>query len=227
MTGVQYLEVNETDTRRIQDAYALLQDVLGTENVEDAASFLRTVSPLTDNAVVPKLVCAVNGRLVNGAVLGAYLTNLNIGMVLYGGVVQRSRGRGVYSTLRSRLIDLLNGVASSRQADGSDRQGHRSKIHYIVSELEEGSPLFEKYVGRRGAYVAPCDYVQPTTQGLSAKELKLVLQPVARKTPPTSDEITTIVREVYRRVYRLSDDMLNPYLLRVVESMGANALSAG
>jgi len=209
MTDREIVEVDETDVTHVLEAHAVLRDAMGPERVEDVDSFRATVSPATDNALAPVLVCATRpgGRIV-GAVMGGYLVNLNMGMVFYAGVRPESRRLGIYSAMRARLIALLD-----------SKTARHGQMDYLVSEQEDGSPLFVKYTEQWGAFVAPIDYEQPATQGLSATKLKLVLQPMARRTPPSSDETLAIVREIYRRIYRLPDATINAQLRHVVESL--------
>ena len=219
--GLTFIEVDESDASLVGQTYALLQEALGAENVEDSASFRRTVSPLTDDAVVPRLVCAVHERRVLGAVVGTYLKNLNIGMVLYAAVSRPLRGRGIYSILRGQLTALLNGLASERYAGSRRSLDRHAGIEYLVSEQEEGSALLRRYVNEWGAFVARCRYEQPATQGLVAKELKLVMQPMANRTRPTRDDTIAIVREIYAHIYGLSNGALSARLRPVVESLEA------
>ena len=212
------LEVAERDEPRILEAYALLQEVLGPGSVEDIDSFRATVSPATDDAVVPRLVCAIYRRRIQGVVLGAYLVNLNMGIVLYSGVRRTYQGLGTYSMLRSRLVAFINREAGRNHNGGTGSKREQVAMEYLISELDGGSPLFQQYTGRWGAFVAPIEYEQPAAQGLTARKLKLVLQPMARQVPPSGDEIVTIVHEIYERVYRIPKPRDNANFRSVVES---------
>ena len=216
LVGLALLEVDDGDAPHILEAHALLQEALGPEYVEDMDSFRGTVSLDTDDAVVPRLVCAVHNGRVEGVVLGTYLRNLNMGMVLYSAVRRAFQGLGVYAMLRYRLMSLLNRESG---------RFHSAEMDYLISEQEDGSALFERYTREWGAFVAPVDYEQPAAQGLSARKLKLVLQPVAKQVPPSGDEIAAIVREIYERVYRLPNTTANAQFRRVVESLNGHALS--
>ena len=217
---VTVVAIDESDVLHVLEAYSLLQEVLGTENVEDIDSFWGTVSSSTDDAVVPRLVCAVYGRRIQGVTVGAYLRNLNMGMVLYSAVREAVRGRGIYATLRARLLALLNSQAGHRRDEAFRSIRNHSEMEYLITELEDGSRLLDTYQQRWGAFVAPCQYEQPAAQGLPARKLSLLLQPMARKTPPTRDETAIIVREIYEQVYRLPDVGHNPHFRRIVESLG-------
>ena len=223
---VRIQEVARDDVARVLEAYALLRDVLGPGVVEDRDSFLRSVSPETDEAVVPRLVCAIHESRVRGVALGAYLRNLNMGMILYGAVAEGVRRRGTYMMLRSELVSALNRVARAGRPNGLESGTTDSEVEYVISEVDQDSRLFRKYVGEWGGFVAPCDYEQPATQGLLPRRLKLVLQPIARRTPPSGDELVSIVREIYRRIYRLPDVGPDTQFRRIVESIGPHFVEA-
>ena len=99
--------IGHRDAPRVREAHALLLESLGDGNVEDFESFRDTVSPATDGAVVPFMLCATFDGRIQGFVLGAYLRNLDMGMLLYSAVRQAFRGCGVYTRLRAVLLDLL------------------------------------------------------------------------------------------------------------------------
>jgi hypothetical protein len=178
--------------------------------VEDRASFLRSVSRSAEPGAIPTVVGALHGGAVVGAVVGAYLPRVNMGMVLYSAVERRARGGGLYRAMRAGLAEAL-------AADASDTG--RAGVDYIVSEVEQDGPLYELYVSEWRSYTAPCDYWQPETQGLSARPLKLVLQPVLAEGPPAICDIDTLVREMYRTVYRLPAPEEDPNYRRVILSL--------
>ena len=220
---LRLLEIDERDTPRILEAHRLLTEVMGIGAVEDVSSFLGTVSSSTDDKVVPRLVCAVHRERLHGVVVGAYLKDLNMGMILYSAVREAFRGRGLYSGLRGRLIALLNKAAGCYDGrTGGSRRGCR-KIDYLISEVELTGWLAQTYVRRWGAFVAACDYEQPAVQGLKPRKLALVLQPIAKRVRPTSAEIASIVREIYERVYRVPEVLRNAEFRRVIESVHAPA----
>ena len=209
-------EVGHADRPRVLEAHRLLRDVRGAGAVEDIGFFLETVSPETDRHVVPKLVCAVSRDRTIGVTVGAYLPELNIGFIAYSAVDPTWRRRGVYTAIRGRLVALFNLEAAERISRDSENGG---RVSYVVSELDESSAIFRRYLTKWGAFVSPCAYEQPQAQGLRARRLKLVLQPVARQLPPDGEETVAIVREVYRRIYRISDVDANPSFRRVVASL--------
>ena len=209
-------EVTENDGGCLLEGYRLLQQALGARNVESFDCFRSTVSPATDSCAVPRMVCALDQNEVIGFSVGAYLRNLNMGIIVYSGVKTGWRRRGVYTAVRGELIDLFN-----QSSDEARREGLASgrRIACVVSEQEDGSELFKRYVAEWGAHVAPCDYEQPEVHGLTVRPLKLVLQPVGRNRPPTANEVIELVRELYERLYRIADVDHNPSYLRVVASV--------
>ena len=237
-------EVGETEDAIILKGYALLQEAIGVESVEDLRSFRKTVSSATDDAAIPKMVCATSAEDTIGCIVGTYLSNLNMGFIAYSAVDERWRGRGVYTDMRHRILELFNqeseGVRSETRLDGSPEppasrlraretngQGHGEGVLYVISELDEESPLYGVYLNRWGAVVAPCAYEQPEAQGLQARDLKLVLQPVARRTAPGRDETLAIVREMYERIYRIRNVAANASFHRIAISLQDVPLSAG
>ena len=122
-------------------------------------------------------------------------------------------------------MERLNDEARRNQPGGSHPNERGRDIDYLISEIDESSSLLHAYVYRWRAFVSPCRYEQPAAQGLAPRKMKLVLQPVARLREPTAAETVRIVREIYRRVYRLSDVEQNAYFRRVVESVGGYALN--
>lgn len=180
--------------------------------VEDRESFLQSVSRSGDPGAIPTLVVALQRGAVVGAAVGAYLSRVNVGMVLYSAVEPRARNRGLYGAMRARLLEAIAADAQDLGKPGIDR---------IASEVEDDSPLHRLYVSEWRAFTAPCDYWQPETQGLSARPLKLVLQPVLAEGPPSSRDIAVLVKEIYRTVYRLADPEEDPSYRRVILSLRA------
>ena len=156
------------------------------------------------------MVEASEAGAVVGAVVGAYMPRVNSAMVLYAAVVRWARGRGLYGAMRTRLVEALAAEARGAGAPGVD---------YIMSEVEQDGPLHRRYASEWRAYTAPCDYWQPETQGLSARPMKLVLQPMLARNPPTAREIAVLVREIYRAVYRLSNPEEDLSYRRVIQSL--------
>ena len=237
-TGVGFAveEVSGDDGPRVLEGYTLLKEALGSAAVEDLGSFWGTVSPDTDAAVVSKLVCASRrGRMI-GFSAGAYLRNLNVGFIAYSAVREDYRRKGVYASMRGLLVSLFNWEASHAAlflaADGSSSMhpptsmslGDGPAVSYVISELDKDNPLYRRYIGEWKAFEAPCAYEQPAAQGLDGKQLKLVLQPMAKRSPPGEDETIAIVREVYLRIYRIRDVDENDAYRRVADSVRRAAI---
>ncbi len=204
-----YETVPAEDEARVQECHALLAGTMGAGNVEDVNSFAHSLSHTTRTGVFPEMIAASHNGRIEGAVVGAYIRELKAGMVMYAGVRSELRGRGIYTTLRSRLVDTLADAARESGAEG---------LRYIVSEVEEGTLVHRKYVEDLGAYVAPFRYEQPETQGLQTRSLKLVVLPVVDTRHPTVAEALDIVGVLYENIYRLDEPRDNVYFRRVVES---------
>ena len=210
--GAEVSLVDPGDTDRVLEVHSLLVSSFTPGLVEEWESFLQSVSRAAHPGAAPTVVVALHGAAVVGAVVGAYLSGVNAGMVLYSAVERRARNRGLYGAMRARLVEAL--AADARNAG-------RPGVDYVVSEVEEDSLLHRRYVSEWRAYTAPCDYWQPEAQGLSARPLKLVLQPVLAERPPTPREIVLIVREIYRSVYRLPRPEEDQSYRRVILSLKA------
>ena len=208
--GSRVVVVDPADVGRVLEVHDLLLSSFPPGMVEDRESFLRSVSRTAEPGAVPTVVGALHGGEVVGAVVGAYLPRVNVGMVLYSAVERRARGGGLYGAMRARLAEAL-------AADATD--AGRPGVDHIVSEVEQDSPLYEMYVSEWRSYTAPCDYWQPETQGLSARPLKLVLQPVMAEGPPAVSDMAVLVREIYRTVYRLPEPEEDPNYRRVILSL--------
>ena len=167
--GMDVAAVDPGDTARVLEVHSLLVSSLPPGLVEDQASFLQSVSRAAEPGALPTVVAALHRGDVVGAAVGAYLPRVNVGMALYSAVERRFRSRGLYGRMRAALVEALH-------ADALDLC--RPGVDYIVSEVQQGSALHRLYVSEWRAYTAPCDYWQPETQGLAARPLKLVLQPM-------------------------------------------------
>jgi hypothetical protein len=186
------------------EAHRLLQENLGPDNVEDLATFIETIGSSRDDRAMTRMLCAFDDIGVLAVVAGARLGRLNAAMLLYSAVRKDMRRRGVYSALRSKVLDAL-------------RSEDRRPLDYIVSELEPEGILWRYYRQHWDAWIVPCEYRVPDTQGLTPKSLDLVIVPVERR--PGLDEIAEIVCEVYEDVYRLLPADSSDEYLSVVQSI--------
>ena len=118
----------------------------------------------------------------------------------------RWRRRGLYTELRSRMVSLF-------QTDAVDNR--KAETPFVVSEMDKGSFLLRRFVDRGGAFVMPCEYEQPAVQGLGSRALELVVQP----REPNQAEALSIVRELFRGIYRIRDPEADPAFRRVADSL--------
>ena len=184
-------------------------ETIGPDGVEDLDSFRRTVSQLTDAALVPKIVEAFDGSQLIGAMLGVYLRRVNGGMILYAGVRESHRGQGLYTEMRTAL---LSGLATESPTG----------LGFVLSEVEDGTWLQRKYLDDWGAFTAPLDYVQPAVQGLSRRSLNLMVVPQTAPIEEIIGALPDIVREVFTSVYRVSEPECKPDFLHIMDSMGTS-----
>ena len=193
----------------VEAVHRLLKDETAPGLVEDLPSLIETLSPSVSSGVVPLLVCAADGSVLRGAMIGAHLPAVNVGMVLYGAVAKASRRQGVSRSMRQRLMEALKKEAVLRSSTG---------VAYVVSEQQPGSSLLGAYLDRWGAYEAALDYEQPRVQGLEQTPLRLVFLPVGADGPPSQSFTLRVVREVYRHIYRIDDPDRNESFRRIVQS---------
>ncbi len=191
----------------VSTVHGLFVETLGEDAVEDLASFSVTVSPHTDPQVAPKLVTVFERGKPVGAMLGVYLRRVNGSMILYAGVREPFRRRGLYMKMRAALLSEL----SMESPTGPE---------FLLSEQEDGSWLIAKYLDEWGGFVAPLDYVQPAVQGLARRRLALVVVPQAASRENIIEALPNIVREVYTSVYRIAEPEDNGDLRRVTGSIG-------
>ena len=102
--GLEIVEIKSDDMSGVLKAYSLLNDLIDCGSLEDKISFKKTVSHDTDICVVPILICALDDNQIQGVILAAYLKDLNMGMMLYSGVREQFRHKGVYTAMRSTSI---------------------------------------------------------------------------------------------------------------------------
>lgn len=209
MTVATAREIRVTDgaPEAVSTVHGLFVETLGEDAVEDLNSFRLTVSPHTDPQVAPKLVTTFERGKPVGAMLGVYLRRVNGSMILYAGVREPFRRRGLYMEMRAALLSEL----SMESPTGPD---------FLLSEQEEGSWLIAKYLDEWGGFVAPLDYVQPAVQGLARRRIELVVVPQAASREKILEALPNIVREVYTSVYRIAEPEDNGDFRRVTDSIG-------
>ena len=191
----------------VSTVHDLFVETLGKDAVEDLASFCQTVSTHTGARVAPKLVATYEYGKLAGAMLGVYLRRVNGSMILYAGVREPFRRRGLYTEMRTTLLSELAKESPTGPA-------------FLLSEQEEGSWLNAKYLEDWGAFVAPLDYVQPAVQGLARRRLDLAVVPQAASREEIIEALPDIVHEVYTSVYRIAEPEDNGDFRRVMGSIG-------
>lgn len=214
--SVSFLEPRYVDAETVRQTYALLQETLGVDAVEDFESFQGTISPETDSCVVPRLVWAHKDQGMIGCMVGAYLRNLNAGFIAYAGVKPRWRRQGIYTGMRKRLLALLDSeAAKTRPPESTEAFG----VDCVISEQDGDGILLERYLNHWNARVVPCAYEQPEEQGLRPKPMYLLVQPVRSEWTLDRRCIINIVTEIYRGIYRIRDVEKGAAFRRIVASI--------
>lgn len=203
------VRVHDGASESVRRAHELFVETIGPDGVEDLDSFRLTVSSFTNPVVIPKLVGAYDGDQLIGAMLGVHLHRVNGGMVLYAGVREAYRWQGLYTEMRNTLLAEL---ASESQTG----------LGFVLSEVEYGTWLHRKYLDEWGAFVATLDYVQPAVQGLPRRRLDLMVVPLAIDKAKIVKVLSTIVREVFAGVYRISEPEDDPDFRQIMDSLEAS-----
>ena len=209
---VEFNIVDPIDTSRILEAHNLLVKSFPPGQVEDFPAFLQSTASAIDFEAVPVVLTAsISGHLV-GVIIGNYLSHINIGMILYAAVHTGSRRRGIYSAMRRQLIEIFKSKSEHAGSPNPD---------FIVSEVDPDGIVYKLYRQDWQAFVAPFDYWQPATQGLSSRRMKLVLQPLQQNSQPNNHWLKNLISNIYTKIYRLSDPEGDPDYQRVIQSFEA------
>lgn len=206
-TTARETRVPDATVESVRRIHALFVETLGKDSMEDLASFRLTVSPHTDRQVAPKLVTTHECDHLVGAMLGVYLPRIDGSIILYAGVKEPFRRRGLYTEMRTALLSEL--AAESPTFPG-----------FLLSEVEDDSWLLKKYLDEWEAFIAPLDYVQPAVQGLSRRRLNLVVVPQAASKEEIVEALPAIVREIYLSVYRIPQPEDDPNFHHIMDSIG-------
>ena len=170
--------------------YTFLCGLFDIGDIENFESFRETIGLQARIPKTKKVICVCRDHQILGALLGTFLPKTNVGMILYSAVDETIQNRGIYTQMRSAFIGSL----FSNIPEGPN---------YIISELPSDSRLYTKYMRDWGAFVAPCNYEIPATQGLYPRQIALIIQPIQRLSPPSNTALAAIIHEVYSSVYQL------------------------
>ena len=188
--GLELNILEYADEHILNALYKFFCGLFDKGEIENFESFRETIGVHQKIPTKNKVIYVCHDDQILGALLGTFLPKTKIGMILYSAVNQTIRSRGIYTQMRGALIrSLLSEIPS-----GPD---------YIISELPIGSRLYTKYIRDWGAFVAPCNYEIPETQGLYPRKIALMLQPIKRLSAPSNIELAAIIKEIYSSVYQL------------------------
>lgn len=199
--------LSEFDKTYVPVVHRLLQTSLGSESVEDMMSFKKSISRTTDPEVKPTIICALIQDKPIGVLVGSYLRELNMGFICYGAIDEEWRNNGIYSVMRSLMKNLFIEEAGTHE------------LEFIISEMSKSSILYANHVTRKISFKAPGHYEQPGVQGLQAKPMKLIIQPVSRCELPRKDELIKIINVIYNRIYRVTNVSDNISFKRIAKSL--------
>lgn len=154
---------------------------------------------------------AHQGPSVAGFISGTYLAIANVGFVGYLAVRPSKAGQHVGSSLRKRLVSLVQRDAVAAR---------HSALRGMMGEIEADNPWLET-IRRRGSLVLDLDYFQPSTDGTSVVPLALYLQPTSGRkvrSLPASD-LRRVLYAIYRRLYRIRFPLKQPEFRRMMREL--------
>lgn len=146
-----------------------------------------------------------------GAATGAYLGNVNVGLIGYVAVAARARSHGIGPRIRWALR-----LAFQRDAR---RLGGRP-LDAIVGEVRPDNPWLRRLV-RTGAIALDLPYYQPSLRQREA-DVALVLYYQPLRGPRRSLAATTVRRLLYtiwRRAYRVPKPLARPAFRRMLRAL--------
>lgn len=202
--------VQTGDFNEVEKAHSFLSELFKPGQVENLESFHESLSHNHQPLVIPKLKTArIRGDLA-GVSVGAYLGEINAGIMLYSAVNPVFRRQGLYKNLRTSLVNSINSEAISYK---------NQTLSCMLSEVENGSLMHRLYQNKYDTLIAPCHYWQPQVQGLSAKSLLLVIQSESWLKYTTHTYLKKIIFEIYRGIYRITDPARNATFKLVLQSL--------
>ena len=159
------------------------------------------------------LVVAERAGRVIGVATGAYLADINTGVIGYLAVARRARGLGVGPKLRARLRGLFRRDA---------RQVRREPLQAVVGEVRRGNPWLRTLIRRDGVLPLDFGYVQPRLRpGSRSVPLVLYYESLdrARHRLPTA-LIRNLLYITWQRIYRIPRPLSNPAFRRMLAELG-------
>ena len=209
---VEFNIVDAMDTPRILEVHNLLVKSFPPGQVEDFPAFLQSTAVTVHFESVPVVLTASTPGHLVGVIIGNYLSDINIGMILYAAVHPDSRRRGIYNAMRRQLIEIFKTKSEHAGSPNPD---------FIVSEVDPDGIVYKLYCDNWHSFEAPFDYWQPATQGLSSRRMKLVLQPLQQNFQPNNPWLKNLISNIYTKIYRLRDPQRDPDFQRIIQSLEA------
>lgn len=148
------------------------------------------------------IVAEQKGKVV-GFTSGAYLGNVNVGVVGYLATVPDVRAQGVGTVLRNRLRLLIR--RDARRIAGRP-------LDAIIGEVAATNPWLRTLARRKNVLVLDFPYYQPRLYpGDKASPFVLYYESLQRtRTRLPSAELRRILYAVWRRLYRVSRPLERP-----------------
>jgi len=155
-------------------------------------------------------VAEYGGRVV-GAASGAYLGNVNVGLIGYVAVSPGARAHGIGPRLRWALRLAF-------QRDAPRLTGR--PLEALVGEVHVENPWLKRLV-RNGAIALDFPYYQPALRrGVEEVALVLYYQPLRRpKRAIPAAQVRRLLYTIWRRAYRVSKPLGHPAFRRMLRAL--------
>ena len=202
------------DLIEIEKCHSFLSELFKPGQVENLESFHESLSSNQQPLVIPKMKTARIRDELAGVSVGAYLGEINAGIILYSAVNPVFRRQGLYRNLRTSLIDSIKYEAISLI---------NKQLSCVLSEVENKSLMHRLYQNKSDTLIAPCHYLQPQIQGLYAKSLLLVIQSKNWRKYTDHTYMKKIIFEIYRGIYRIADPARDDAFKLVIQSLDRTA----
>ena len=158
------------------------------------------------------LLVAQRGGKLLAAATGAYLGNVNVGIVGYIAVTPEARSLGIGPRMRRAL---------RRKFDADARRIGRRAAAAIIGEVKADNPWLGHLVRVEGAIALDFPYFQPSLGG-GREPVPLVLYYHALAEPRASlsaAETRQLLYTVWRRVYRIARPLDHPEFRRMLRAL--------
>lgn len=213
---IRIREVVDIDDPALRGAYRLLEEQFHREERVEFNDWTSTLGEMSAGLLTDitwHLFVAQQGDDIVGFVSGAYLGNVNIGVIGYLASVAEVRSRGIGTRLRARLRKQF-------ERDALHIRGE--PLQAIIGEVALDNPWLRTLAARDNVLVLDFRYFQPGLYaGDRASPFALYYESLREpRTRIPVAELRRILYTVWRRVYRISRPLERPAFRAMLRSFG-------